>query len=320
MRLIRRHIFFSFLLILSVTAIIQPLAAKDRSVLSFSAISGIRHGMVEEIVYYDKTLTTLLSRLDWEQKMSPFIGVKASVNIPYVSVSLAASLGFPIRSGQMEDFDWLNAGANKGPLTHYSSHNAFLDKDLAASARVTLLVVDTQSFSFGPIAGISYRNRLWRAEDGYGQYPPEKTGPYTPWHEDAKKEPFHGLVISYNQTIISPSVGLTMEWMTKGSWGITLSGSWLPYVSVDALDNHYLRGMQFRDIMDKGMGWNVEGTLGIPLGNGKNPKRLDVSVAYEHFALKGLGYNRAINTSAWNLDSNVGTTSSLWTIGIGFGF
>lgn len=284
---------------------------------------GMRYGMVQEIVYYGNY--DLMSRLDWDQKPSPFLGVEAGMDIQRFSLALAVSLGFPLRTGQMEDFDWLNT--DHSVLTHYSIHEAYLDKDFSAQAKLSYRMVDSDGFDVAPVLGISYRNRLWRGENGYGQYQDKINGEYPAWHEDVEKSYFTGTVISYEQLIIHPSVGLAMGWTLKNDWNIALAGDWFPYIWVDALDNHYRGtdkepyGLQFRDIMNRGMGWGAEGTVGIPLDSRKNGKHLNITIGYEYFNVRGPSYDRPINSSDWGYPNGTsGTISSLWTIALGLEF
>ena len=101
---------------------------------------GILHGSINEYVFEDacKNTDNLESRLDWDVTAIPYIAGAADITIlRYIFIGVNGRYGFPITSGNMQDYDWLNSVPppkysswlqdDPTELTNYSKHNNFLD-------------------------------------------------------------------------------------------------------------------------------------------------------------------------------------------------
>lgn len=298
---------------------LASLPAASASSLSFSveAFSGMKYGQVDELVLYDND--DQLSRLEWEQHYSPFIGIAVRGDIDTVFLKASASGAFPYRSGIIEDFDYRLD--DHSIITDYSAHNAYLDTDFILSAELGAEIPVHKTVNIVPVFGFTYQNRMWRAVGGYGQYEGTTDNPQ-PWTENTPVTPFAGTVMSYQQTIWYPSVGAQIELLPENRFSFGLAGYWYPFMSVTAVDHHFVTGMRYKDTMT-GQGWRVEvsAMLDSVLNAGKG--NLKLTAGYEAFSLRGntaTGYIGEANDVWSSAFSSSGTQSSLFSVRLGFSY
>jgi outer membrane protease len=152
--------------------------------------------------------------------------------------------------GNMRDYDFLLADSSK--TSHYSSHDAYLDKHFQLSAALGYMF-SPRNFEISPAIGYIFINRKWAAVDGFLQYP--QAG--EEWTGKEPKENTAGTVMNYEQVIHIPffSAGIAYKTVRQR---IELTGSLSPFMWCNALDSHFMRSLQFYDKMQGGIGGRFE--------------------------------------------------------------
>jgi outer membrane protease len=172
--------------------------------ISLAAGAGLLIGRSEEIVYSsggdDK-----MSQLLWDLKPMAYVGSSLSfsrsdlLSGPGATVDMSVKLGLPLRTGSMEDRDWVNPDPNE--LTHFSTHDAYLEKaallfDLSAGISFPI----KSAVAIKALFAVSCMQFFWAGKEGYGEY----------LSEGWVRKDFDGTVISYQQAwlVFSPGIGL----------------------------------------------------------------------------------------------------------------
>ena len=224
--------------------------------IGFLFEAGVRTGITQELVYEGETR---ISQLDWIDRVAPIVGFTGQVVARNFFSRLGVSFAVPIRSGEMENFDFLIADSTAA--SHYSWHEIYLDKDF------TVGIEGGYEFRLGnfhvtPSLGFRYHNRKWTASGGFLQYPV-----IGPWTGDEPMVGLHGPVISYEQAIWFPFAALELGFnhvFPRGSRiRLAASGNIYPHVWVEASDIHFLRNIQFYDSMSGGIGWRFGISKGV---------------------------------------------------------
>jgi len=210
--------------------------------------SGIKQGITNEFVYEgDKCI----SRLDWKDEIVPVLNITGMLKTHNIFLKLGMLSVVPVKSGVMEDFDYLVTGSTKP--SHYSQHDTFLDKDFRSKVECGYDFI-FEYWHITPSVGFQYFNRKWTASNGFLQYP--STGL---WTGDEFKTLINGSVISYEQAVWFPfctiEVGYDFTFGIKGKIYIGLNGSIYPYIWANTNDTHFLRNVQFYDDLKDGIGW-----------------------------------------------------------------
>ena len=272
------------------------LFADEESILDYSIITffGIKNGSVNELVYENENQ---ISKLVWDQSMSPQFGIDINFKIWRFFIKTQQINSIPIKSGYLEDFDYLTSNANE--ISHYSKHDSYLDKDFSAN----------------------YQNRKWSAQDGFLQYPLIEGNP---WTGNEPKQSLTGTVISYEQSLWYPYFGLENIVHINSSLFLGILAFYYPYVSIDSLDSHFLRSKQFYDIMRDGSGVKIEGWLVIMPFKTQKSVGIKIAANYENFSSYGNSStnNIGINNNKF-IQSDIvssGTKSTLFSYSLGFIF
>ena len=93
--------------------IYSSIFALDNNYLSFRITPRfeIVNGSINEFVFNENTNNTdhKESQLDWDIKTISTFGINADFNlVKYINIGLDGSVGIPVKSGNMQDYDWLN--------------------------------------------------------------------------------------------------------------------------------------------------------------------------------------------------------------------
>ena len=212
--------------------------------------TGLTHGTSDEyVVQYSKTI----SRLDWQEQWIPLISIAGQVNFFNCFAGGAVRYAIPLKSGSMQDYDFLLANATAVSL--YSQHDAYLDKDFSVSAHLGC-TFELQNWHCIPSAGFLYRSRKWTAVDGYTQYPSDGGM----WTGNEPKRTVTGTGISYEQSIQFFFAAITIRYTLNKNFEIDLNGSFYPYIWAQSLDSHFLKEKQF---YDNGMKNGIGGKIGL---------------------------------------------------------
>jgi outer membrane protease len=288
-----------------------------RADLAFSVrtSSGIAAGLARESVYdLGARAGYHLSQLDWQ--LQPLFFARTELEIRAgsgLTASLAVASGIPAWSGTMTDRDYLNYD---GVVTHFSSHDCHAEQALFVDLRGGWLFAPSSEYSLEPFLAVSAMRLRWSARDGYLQYPPEASGPYTPWDPSASSTRVHGTSVLYAQDALYPSVGAALSIHSPGSPDVTLSLSVSPFVLLADTDNHLLRQVDFHESFAGGFA--VEPGLAV-LWRLSDRTRVDLDLCYRH--IDGLiGDSYEIGTGVEGQDAWAGERSATYRDGAGAGF
>ncbi|MCX7655091.1 MAG: omptin family outer membrane protease [Treponemataceae bacterium] len=244
-------------------------------------------GSVEELVYQDGRQ---VSRLVWDTQWVPRLGVKGVFTYQWLIGTLEASTAFPVRSGRLEDFDYLLEDTTKP--SKYSWHEAYLDKDMSLGASIGIRLPFGSRGIIKPQVEITYQNRKWSGYNGYLQYP---LSGY--WTGNENKQSVAGTVISYEQVLWYPSIALIVEGLISEVLELSCLAAWIPYLEIHALDSHYIRNppVEFYDKLSHGMGWRGEIKLGF-LGKTHYPSTTSwyLKLGFRSFSITGPTASRQI--------------------------
>jgi outer membrane protease len=223
--------------------------AKDTVRGEWAVSSGFLFGTAHEYVLKDGAV---ISRLDWDENGAAFIGLDGKLSFGgfFVKTGLLSTIPPQYSVGKMRDYDFLLAGSSE--VSHYSSHDVYLDKHFQLGASFGY-IFSRHNFEITPSVGYLFKNRKWAAVDGFLQYP--QTG--AEWTGDEAEEKVSGTVISYEQVFHIPFFAVGIAYKTDLQ-RIEINGSVFPYMWSNTLDSHFMRAIQFYDKMRGGIGGHFE--------------------------------------------------------------
>jgi outer membrane protease len=140
----------------------------------------------------------------------------------FVRAGLLSAIPPQSPAGKMQDYDFLLADASKA--SHYSSHDAYLDKHFQLSAALGY-VFSPRNFEITPAIGYLFINRKWSAVDGFLQYP--EAG--AEWTGSEAEETVAGTVVTYEQVMHIPFLSAGIAYKTARQ-RIELTGSLSPFM------------------------------------------------------------------------------------------
>jgi len=232
-------------------AVLHPPVSQALPV-SVSTTSGVMLGGVKEFVYQNGYT---VSELDWP--LLPAFCVGATVDIGETSGVLARvelQLGIPTDAGTMTDSDFLNGD---GVKTHFSQADGDMESAVLLSAQagwgIPFDVSDGRTGTLEPFLSFEYIRLEWTAQNGYLQYPPETSPPYTPWSASTPQTPVYGTAIIYTQNYLIPAIGMKGSLPITDSLAISASFCFSPFSWCIDKDSHLLRQLDFYSTMHGGL-------------------------------------------------------------------
>ena len=270
---------------------------------NFTSFMGATTGAINEYVIEDDHT---ISRLDWTQKIIPIIGAEIECNIKGFVLQIGIISAIPIKCGTMEDFDFLLTDSTQ--VSQYSFHDNYLDKFIEFNAKIGY-EIKIKNFFIQPQLYFHYRNQKWSARDGYLQYPV-----FGAWTGKENKTSVSGNIISYEQSILIPSLCLSQGFFVSNILHFELICAYIPYLWAKALDSHYLRSKQFYDILDGGDGFSLGFCIKI--------KKFSFFFNYEQFYIdKGSTFtgNIGIDSNSLIKDETVSSAIKSYLIKLGIG-
>ncbi|MDR0689526.1 MAG: omptin family outer membrane protease [Spirochaetaceae bacterium] len=256
-----KKMFFGVLLVVISLALSAQEGAVSRNnghTLSLGASAGVLYGQSEEIVYLYQNTGTKLSQLLWDLK--PLVYAGADVNYRShkpanrwgVFSDVSFKIGLPMKSGVMEDRDWIALDYPQW-LTHYSVHDNYTETGILVDADMGLSVAIMRPFLLKAYLSYSLMYFSWRAKGGSFLYPV--------WdiNNDGEPDGEHAYytrpvdVITYQQAwhIVSPGIAFYGEFNRYFNAEIAFKAS--PLVWCITVDDHILRNFIITDILDIGL-------------------------------------------------------------------
>ncbi len=260
-------------LLIAALAVLCAAAAGAQPVsLTVSTTSSVFLGGVTEVVL-DQGYK--VSELDWP--LLPVITIGTTLDLTTEAgfrAVLVVQKGFPMYDGTMTDSDFLNGD---GVKTHFSQSNSFSEGITVLDVRLGwsfgLGAEGERRSSLFPFLSFQYLQLKWSARDGYLQYPPETSAPFTPWSPSEPQVPIYGIGITYEQDYYIPAVGLEASFPLASTLRLTASFAISPYLWLNDIDDHIFRLLLFYTNMKAGffleprvaLAWQVTPKVGLSL-------------------------------------------------------
>jgi outer membrane protease len=210
--------------------------------ISLASNAGALMGQAEEIVYKYDDRDDKLSQLLWDLKPLVYVGstLSFSRSDPLSGLGATADLsvkfGLPLPSGTMEDRDWVKKTSDTDVLTHFSTHDAFVQGAMLLDFSGGISIPVKSAVTIRGLVSFSYMRFSWIARDGYTQYD-EANG----WDASLPKSYVQGTGISYDQNwfIFSPGIGLF--WPFHRTMSLDFRFFLSPLIYLADMDNHYYK-------------------------------------------------------------------------------
>jgi len=212
---------------------------------SISPYTEIRYGETDEYVYYKDTI---LSKLIWDMKPETAFGAVASISWKRgFRISGDFSAAIPMKTGFMQDSDWLNLLYSRTTgQTTYSKHDADLEYAYTAEVKTGwnfLLPVNgpftSDPITISPLAGFRYMRWKWNGTDGYLQHTVTSNGLYQEWNENQPKVYISGIPISYEQEYWIFETGFNASIPAGSCFTVDLGLTGSLWVNCYGLDHHF---------------------------------------------------------------------------------
>lgn len=312
---------------------ISSLFALDNNYLAFRITPRfeIANGTINEYVFDEANQNTghKASQLDWDVSTVPILGIRADFDfLKYIYLGLDASLALPCRSGNMQDYDWLNSTPPKGfyywindpptELTNYSKHDNELLKYTTLSLGGGVNFRLPAKITLTPMIFYYYEFISFDGKNGYRTYK----------SEDWEKFKYSGKVISYKQEINDMLLGLALRVETLSKAYFYADFLISPNkTSLNSLDSHYLKETAFWDSFSNI--WQLQSNL-IAQYNFNKYHSAGLAASLQ-FIPESKGDTRTkaldekgniISNQSWSgpyIDGS-GTGRLIWTLGLNYSF
>lgn len=214
----------------------------------------------------------ILSDLKWPLTPSISYTIYGGLYFPK-GIHLEGNVSFmqpmPTASMTDTDFEGIQATPPQAGITKFSKHNCMIIDGLNWIIKLGLQLPMPQTVAMRkadilltvePMLSFYYSILSWYSYDGYLQYAKLKSnGTYEPWTETLPKVMYKGAVVSYQQQIMMPAIGLGFE--VAFPYKLTFSSDFHLTADIMAAANdiHHTRNLRFLDILDGG--WAMHGTI-----------------------------------------------------------
>ncbi len=228
----------------------QSKKAEEKDYLSMRITPEVAllNGSVKEYVFNDlcRNKDNVESRLDWDVKNIALFKIRGDFDIlDYIYTGLDFSIAVPGKSGQLQDYDWLNSlgglygnninWLNESPdeLTNYSCHPNTLEKYMNFSFALGGNIFLPYEIKLSPFISYDYDYIGFSASYGWGIYKENN------WEQTD----FPGKVISYRQESNAFSGGFKIQTTAVPRTWLYSDFSVSPALTfTNAMDYHYNYG------------------------------------------------------------------------------
>lgn len=315
------------LFVLLISSISFSLFALDNNFFSMKITSefSFANGSINEYVFDKacKNTDNKESELDWDIKMIPLLSLEADFDIiKYIHLGIDGYFGLPNRSGNMQDYDWLNSVTDNWKdqdpkeLTNYSIHDNYLEKYIGFRLLGGGNIYLPLEIKITPLIGYQYEFIYFNGVNGYATYKSKN------W----KKEDFSGAVIAYKQELNAFLAGFSADIKSIPRTYIYADFICSPAMTfINALDYHYIRNQLFWDKFTNL--WQFKGKLKAQYKFGKySSAGLSTSIQYiptvkGPSSWKYLKADGSPSPGNWTkTEVNGGTRRLIWTLGLNYSF
>lgn len=237
---------FSVGLLLALVCSLSSFAEPDLK-LNLEPCFGLLFGEAHEIVYSG---SYVVSELVWPMVPIAFGGAKLDMKSGSGFMArLDIKAGLPGHFGTITDSDYLNGDGIK---THFSAHDCYTERAILLDAKVGWAFPIDPQLEASLMVAFSFMDLKWSAKDGYLQYPPETSAPYTPWSSSTPKTAAYGTGIIYEQIYFIPGVFLGTDWLISRFARLHAGFLYSPAVACNDVDNHEFTGADYYEKMSGG--------------------------------------------------------------------
>lgn len=134
----------------------------ERLDFTFESDVGLKNGRVDEIVYQDEKMISLL---EWNVLLLPTINLKTNFTIKNFIFDCNCIFAIPTKLGNLKDYDFLSFETSG--ITHFSRHDLIVDNDFSFNFNIGYNFLEANKFYLSSFLGFSYGNRKYTARDGY---------------------------------------------------------------------------------------------------------------------------------------------------------
>jgi outer membrane protease len=233
--------------------------ARDYAV-SISPVFGALWGQAEEIVYKYPNNDARLSQLLWDIKPLVYAGaaLEFGPRDPFArggfTAGVSAQFGLPVRTGIMEDRDWMNYDYDIDSLNCYSRHEAFSSGSFWTELSAGYSWAFLSRLRVGLYGEFSYVRFSWEGSGGYLQYANKSSGHYDEWDPSLPKKDVDGVIVDYTQNWFIFAPGIAASYRVSRYIALDLSVAWTPLVYGVGMDNHVYQTptLHFEDYLSGG--------------------------------------------------------------------
>ena len=291
---------------------------------------GLVNGNISEYVYWFGVCLNddgLLSRLDWDVKNIFYLEEKIRFDIAkYIYLGLDVFSAFSKKSGNMQDYDWLNyqywPDDNPTELTNYSIHDNYLLDFTKINFSLGLNFFIIPQTILSASVGYEYSLINFDGRDGYRTYKKDNWEAF----------PFSGKVISYRQVFHIPFIELSLRTKIIPRFLINTDIAISPFLTtIDAYDYHWVNSSaggtvywdkiinSFTLKIAAGVNYNFAKHHNIGLNASINYTPISIGTDYsKHLDSDG---NISSSNTDWLQQSCFGGTSNfLWSIALAYTF
>ena len=216
---------------------------------------GCLFGQTNELLNYMNE-DVRLSQLDWNVEI-PVFNLEGNLNYKNFILGFSGETSFPVKSGVMKDYDWLNWDYYKThELSYFSCHDNYLDYYYKLGADFGYNFIINNLFIIKPYINLKTEGIKFTAKDGYTQYAPFDDDGKRIWTESLPKKNVYGSIITYLQTINSAGIGINTVFSPQKAIILELNPSFniINYVSYDF---HCSRNQIFADEILIGISYDL---------------------------------------------------------------
>ena len=206
--------------------------------ISLEPLVGYQHGMLYEYVYVktDDGGTRLLSELDWKNTLL-YAGGKLNIAYKIFTFFVGGGAYFPMRSGTMEDSDWLNENDYSMKTNFSISENSLKSGGFFSTGFYAAIPV-ARILNVCPRISADLQKKTFSAENGYGWY-----GNKIPCSWDDEKAIYYPTGelygISYERLDFSILTGLSLGVKPVSFLQLAFAFDVSFFSLVDSLDTHF---------------------------------------------------------------------------------
>lgn len=204
---------------------------------------GLLNGEANELVYDDAT-GHKASHLIWDTENVLMLGFGGSITpVHWLKLNGDFWVNVTDSSATMDDYDWFVQGAD---WTHWSHHeDTDVDTITMFDINAEFTVMGSSTSRLFGIVGYKQDNFEWSAYGGSYVYSVNGFRDTSGSFADGEKG------ISYEQTYKAPYLGFGFEMDVAP---VTFAGRFIysPAVDLEAVDNHYMRNLEFTDDFETG--------------------------------------------------------------------